>query len=82
MIQSLGRGVESSVPCFRIKDLGSTNGTKINKNKIAEGVWMEGNVGDIIRVGSTNMQVVKESLDDGPKKENPIKQGRRGKYKK
>ena len=41
--------------CCRIKDLNSTNGVKVNKNKITRNVWSECNVSDVIRVGASNM---------------------------
>lgn len=43
---------------FRIKDLGSTNGTKLNRVKMKEKCWVEGNIGDTVRVGATTLQIV------------------------
>lgn len=42
---------------FRIKDLRSTNGTKLNKEKISADCWVGGSIGDTFRVGATTLVI-------------------------
>ena len=43
---------------LNVQDKGSTNGTKINKGKIAKKAWCRLHDGDVVAVGATEIQVI------------------------